>query len=76
MIRPVCVLISMLLVPCRTQGARSNHMNLAAEPDDHALGRSRGGWSTKIHALVDDSCAALTLRLTAGKPTTIRSLRR
>ena len=57
----------MLLVPCPTQGARSNHMNLAAEPDDHALGRSRGGWSTKIHALVDDSCAALTLRLTAGQ---------
>jgi len=23
------------------------------EPDDHALGRSRGGWTTKIHALVD-----------------------
>lgn len=28
-------------------------MNLFAEPDDHAMGRSRGGLSTKIHALVD-----------------------
>ena len=28
-------------------------MNLFAEPDDHAIGRSRGGLSTKIHALVD-----------------------
>lgn len=44
-----------------------NHRNLAAEPDDHALGRSRGGWTTKIHALVDDRCAAVLLRLTAGQ---------
>ena len=38
-----------------------------AEPEDHALGRSRGGWTTKIHALVDDSCAAVLVRLTAGQ---------
>lgn len=57
----------MLPVPRPTQGARLNHMNLAAEPDDHGLGRSRGGWTTKIHALVDHRCAAVILRLTAGQ---------
>ncbi len=36
-------------------------------PDDHALGRSRGGWTTKIHALVDQRCAAVMLRLTGGQ---------
>lgn len=30
-----------------------NHKNLRHEPADHALGRSRGGLSTKIHQLVD-----------------------
>jgi putative transposase len=55
------------LPPPASQGAQSNYTKLAAEPDDHALGRSRGGWTTKIHALVDDSCAAVLLRLTAGQ---------
>ena len=35
------------------QGALWNHKNLRHEPADHALGRSRGGLSTKIHQLVD-----------------------
>src|SRR5699024_1962887 len=35
------------------QGALWNHKNLREEPPDHALGRSRGGLSTKIHQLVD-----------------------
>jgi transposase len=31
-------------------GARRDSVNLVAgEPDHHALGRSRGGWSTKFH---------------------------
>ena len=37
----------------RTTGAQWNHKNLRVEPADHALGRSRGGLSTKIHQLVD-----------------------
>ena len=41
----------------RTQGARSNDKNLANEPADHGLGRSRGGLSTKIHALTERSVA-------------------
>jgi putative transposase len=50
----------------RTQGARSNDKNLVNEPADHALGRSRGGLSTKIHALTDSFCCPLTLLLSAG----------
>ena len=45
----------------------SNYKNLPGEPVDHALGRSRGGWTTKIHALIDASCAPLTMTLTAGQ---------
>lgn len=45
----------------------SNYKNLPGEPVDHALGRSRGGWTTKIHALIDASCAPLTVTLTPGQ---------
>jgi transposase len=37
------------------------------EPDDHALGRSRGGWTTKIHLAADTSQAIMSLKLTAGQ---------
>ena len=53
--------------PRTTQGALSNYMNPVDEPVDHALGRSRGGWTTKIHALVDARCAPLVVTLTAGQ---------
>ena len=43
--------------PRPSQGARSNYKNLPGEPVDHALGRSRGGWTTKIHALTDQWCS-------------------
>ncbi|MFF8407765.1 IS5 family transposase [Streptomyces sp. NPDC015684] len=47
-------------------GARKKGLQ-AAEPDDHALGRSRGGLSTKVH-LASDSCARpLALCVTAGQ---------
>ena len=36
-------------------------------PDDQALGRSRGGFSTTIHLLVDGLGNPLRLRLTAGQ---------
>jgi hypothetical protein len=37
-----------------TRRAESNYTNSRiAEPDDHALGRSRVGLTTKIHALTD-----------------------
>jgi len=53
--------------PSRPRGARSNHKNLRLEPDDHALGRSRGGWSTKTHLSVDHIGRPLSVRLTPGQ---------
>jgi len=35
----------------RLTEAGSNHTDPRIEPPDHALGRSRGGWSTKLHYL-------------------------
>jgi transposase len=37
------------------------------EPGDHALGRSRGGLSTKIHAAVDGRGRPLVILLTPGQ---------
>lgn len=37
------------------------------EPRDHALGRSRGGFSTKIHILCDGNGLPLHFHLTAGQ---------
>jgi transposase len=37
------------------------------EPDDHAIGRSRGGLTTKIHLVADDRCRPLAFHLTAGQ---------
>jgi len=37
------------------------------EPRDHALGRSRGGFTTKIHILCDGNGLPLCFRLTAGQ---------
>jgi transposase len=41
--------------------------NDAEEPSDHALGRSRGGFSTKIHLLCDGNGLPLHFQLTAGQ---------
>ncbi len=40
---------------------------LSAEPDDHALGRSRGGLTTKIHLSCDQGQKVLSLVVTAGQ---------
>ena len=37
-----------------------------AEPADHALGRSRGGWTTKIHLACEQGRKPMSLVLTAG----------
>jgi transposase len=37
-----------------------------AEPGDHAIGRSRGGLTTKVHALSDGARRLLVVLLTAG----------
>lgn len=49
-------------------GARGDSVErVEGEPDDHALGRSRGGWGTKIHAAVEAGLGAGSLLLTAGQ---------
>jgi transposase len=48
-----------------TQGARSN--DKIPEPADHAIGRSRGGLSTKIHALVTAGVHPVALLLSPGQ---------
>lgn len=53
--------------PRPTQGDLSNYKNPRPEPDDHALGRSRGGWSTKTHLGVDRCGRPLSVRLTPGQ---------
>jgi transposase len=40
---------------------------VCGEPDDHALGRSRGGWSTKVHLAVDNAGYPLAALVTAGQ---------
>lgn len=37
------------------------------EPDDHGLGRSRGGWTTKIHLACVQGQRPLSLLITAGQ---------
>ncbi|GHF59924.1 hypothetical protein GCM10018787_04990 [Streptomyces thermodiastaticus] len=39
----------------------------ADEPRDHAIGRSRGGLTTKIHLVADGRCRPLAFQLTAGQ---------
>ena len=48
----------------RTQGAPSNCKNSPVEPADHALGRSRGGLSTKIHTADRPAGLPVTVILT------------
>lgn len=37
------------------------------EPEDHALGRSRGGWGSKIHILCDGEGNPLHFEISAGQ---------
>jgi hypothetical protein len=46
------------------------------EPDDHGLGRSRGGWTTKLHLACEQGRRPLSLLVTAGQRVTARSSRR
>lgn len=53
---------------CRAQKRDlSNYTNLLLEPPDHAIGRSRGGLSTKIHHLVDGSGLPLVVLIGRGE---------
>lgn len=48
---------------CRRRGKKDD----PNEPEDHALGRSRGGFTTKIHLLCDSQGHPLAFHLTAGQ---------
>lgn len=39
---------------------------LMREPADHALGRSRGGWGTKLHLVTDGAGLPLAIKLSPG----------
>ena len=59
--------------PTLTQGARPNDKQSFArldEPVDHGIGRSRGGLTTKTHALVDGRGLPLVIAVTSGQATT------
>jgi putative transposase len=45
----------------------SSHKNLLVEPADHAIGRSRGGLTTKIHQLCDGTGRPLVVLLGPGQ---------
>jgi len=49
-------------------GARRDSVNrVAGEPDHHALGRSRGGWGTKVHLAVEQGRGVVSILLTPGQ---------
>ncbi|OQS13373.1 hypothetical protein B0T36_19910 [Nocardia donostiensis] len=51
----------------RHAGASSNSTNVLDEPADHAIGRSRGGLTTKAHLVVDGNGQGLSPLLTPGQ---------
>ncbi|MEV4604609.1 hypothetical protein AB0K15_45550 [Amycolatopsis sp. NPDC049253] len=49
------------------QRAGWNYTDLLNEPPDQAIGRSRGGWSTKVHHLVDGNGRPLVALVGPGQ---------
>lgn len=54
-------------LPAAGPTVSESNCTIASEPADHALGSSRGGWTTKIRALVDGTCPPVAVLLTAGQ---------
>ena len=50
-----------------TQQSEGEKKERDEEPNDHALGRSRGGWGTKIHMVVDGHGVPLAVLLSPGQ---------
>ncbi|MFT4234210.1 MAG: IS5 family transposase, partial [Microbacterium sp.] len=50
----------------RDTGAVPNHKNPQVEPPDHAIGRSRGGLTTKLHLACDGRGRPLGMMVTGG----------
>jgi transposase len=55
------------LDPGQSGGGRRREKGGAAEPADHALGRSRGGYGSKIHLVTDGRGTPLAVEVTAGQ---------
>jgi hypothetical protein len=53
--------------PRQTQGAGSNDQESSASTDREALGRSRGGLSTKVHFATDQRCPPISRVITPGQ---------
>jgi len=51
----------------RARGKNTAARAALGEPADHALGRSRGGFTTKIHLLTDSTALPLNAVLSAGQ---------
>lgn len=51
----------------RGSAGRTTRRGGAAEPADHALGRSRGGWTTKTHLACEQGQKPLSILITAGQ---------
>ncbi|MGY2093627.1 IS5 family transposase [Nocardia gipuzkoensis] len=49
------------------QHAAGARVGTVGEPADHALGRSRGGWTTKVHLACEQGLKTLAILLTAGQ---------
>ena len=48
-------------------GRRGREKGGSLEPDDHALGRSRGGFGSKLHLVADGHGLPLAVHVTAGQ---------
>lgn len=60
--------------PARRRGAENGDLQReppggvgTAEPDDHGLGRSRGGLTTKLHLAVEQGQKPMSIVITAGQ---------
>ena len=53
--------------PSHPGSRRGRTKNIAEEPEDHALGLSRGGRGTKFHLVTDGAGTPLAVHVTAGQ---------
>lgn len=61
------VAVDSTIVRVHQHAAGARKRGPAREPGDHAIGRSRGGLTTKIHLAADGNCRPLAFVLTAGQ---------
>src|SRR5438874_9096618 len=49
------------------RGCPTGNKNAPQEPADHALGRSRGGWGSKLHLVTDGAGVPLAVEISAAE---------